>query len=181
MTEKVIEQWARNGGGVGVILRFGNVVGTGCAGLIPYLVRHAVRHPDGEVPAKMRGGGRIARDYVPVEYVVRVVKLSLEADFPEGSAPVFNVGSGRTMTNGDIAGILKEWLAPQGYRLNVVFQPDPEPGEAMGSKLRTELTESKFGLNPPSTEEVRSAVLAGANSCLQRMVSPQSMVDSASR
>jgi nucleoside-diphosphate-sugar epimerase len=174
VTEKALEQWARKNGTVTVVLRLGNVVGSGCAGLITYLVRHAVKYPDGEVPAKMRGGGRIHRDYVPVDYAVRVVQLALESDFSPGSASVFNVGSGQTMSNGDIAAILKEWLGSQGYRLNVVYQPEPEAGESMCSRLRTELTESRFNLTPPSIEQIRAAVLAGAGSCLNRIKAAES-------
>ena len=168
-TEKLFEQWARKTGSTAMILRLGNVVGSGCAGLIPYLVRHAARYPDGGVPAEMRGGGRICRDYVPVDYVVRTTQAALEMKLKPGSCPIYNVGSGRTLSNGDIAAILKEWLIDRGYVLNVVFQPAPEAGEAIFSGLQTASAENAFGLKPPSPEEVREAVLDAARSCLSRI------------
>ena len=169
--EKVLEQWARQTRSVAVLVRMGNVVGSGCAGLISYLVRHAVQHPDGTVPANMRGGGKIVRDYVPVSYVVQIVRMALEEDFEPGSAPVLNAGSGRTVSNGEVASILKEWLAKQGYRLNIVFQPNAAPSEASYTALRTELTECRFNLNSPSSEAVREAILDGARSCLTQLTS----------
>ena len=167
-TEKVLEQWARESGSVAVLLRLGNVVGANCGGLIPYLVRHATKYPDGNVAAAMRGGGKIARDYVPVDFVTRVMQLALQSNFEPGTSTVFNVGAGRTMTNGDIADILREWLAPIGYRLRVEFQPNPEHGESMCSRLQTDVTESRFNFIPPSVDEVRQAVRAGAKSYLEQ-------------
>ena len=166
-TEKMLEQWAKENGSVAVLLRLGNVVGTNCGGLIPYLVRHAIKYPDGNVSAGMRGGGQIARDYVPVTYATRVMQLALQADFAPGTSTVFNVGTGRTMTNGDIADILREWLASLGYRLRVEFQPNLEIGESMCSRLQTGATESRFDLTSPTVDEVRQAVLEGGKSYLR--------------
>ena len=64
--ELVCRDWVRESGGVAIILRLGNVVGRGCHGLLDYIVNHMKKCPDGLVPAELRGGGQLIRDYVPV-------------------------------------------------------------------------------------------------------------------
>jgi len=73
MAELACADWARETGRIAVRFRFGNVIGEGCRGFIPFLVQHAILHPDGDVPAEARGGGLIERDYVPVDHVVEVM------------------------------------------------------------------------------------------------------------
>ncbi len=170
IAERAVEQWARTTGSPGIILRMGNVVGSGGAGLIGYLVRHAVKHPDGAVPAGMRGGGRIIRDYVPVDYVVKIVERVLAKD-PVRDTTIYNVGSGRTMSNGEVADIVKGWLARQGYALNIAFQDEPAPGEAIHSALETGVTEKVLGLRPPTEQDVHEAIVAAASSCLSKTMS----------
>ena len=63
MGEVICSEWAEKRGTNAVALRFGNIVGAGCRGLIPYLVSHALKFPDGDVVAQLRGEGRLIRDY----------------------------------------------------------------------------------------------------------------------
>lgn len=169
LTEKTLEQWVRQTGSEAVVLRISNAIGAGCKGLISYLVRHAVRHPEGDVPAQMRGGGKIVRDYVPVDYIVEVVRSVLRRPAQDGSVSVFNVGSGCLMSNGEVADMVTQWLATQGYRLQVRYAPDPDPCEAAYCRLETQRTERSLELTPPSPQEVRDAILSGAHSLLKSL------------
>ncbi|MDX2267541.1 MAG: SDR family oxidoreductase [Bryobacter sp.] len=167
--ERTLHQWAMETGKTGIVLRLGNVIGWGCAGLINYLVRHAFRHPDGKVPATMRGEGKVYRDYVPVKHVVRVLAHAPSVELAPGQSHVFNVGTGRTMSNGEVAVVVREWLATQGYELNVVFTPEPAFGESWYAGLNTQKTEEHFSLAPPSLEEVHDAVRDGAAAYLETL------------
>ncbi|MCX6612497.1 MAG: NAD-dependent epimerase/dehydratase family protein [Acidobacteria bacterium] len=165
--ERTLHQWAEQSGKTGIALRFGNVIGWGCAGLITYLVRHAFRYPDGSVPASMRGEGKVFRDYVPVSHVVKVLEKSPSVKVAPGKSHVFNVGTGRTMSNGEVAVVVKEWLATQGYQLNITYTPEPAFGESWYAGLRTESMEEAFEVDPPPVEAVHDAVRDGAESFLE--------------
>jgi UDP-glucose 4-epimerase len=166
MAELMLTDWARETGSQAILLRLGNVVGANCRGLISYLVRHALTHPDGDVPARMRGGGRVLRDYVPVNYVARVMEAASQGAFEPGAATTWNVGSGRTMSNGEVASLVREVLSSEGYKLEVVFDDDVAPGEAWAAALRTEATERDLGLSPPSKDDVRAAIVDGVRTSL---------------
>jgi nucleoside-diphosphate-sugar epimerase len=156
--ELVCRDWARETGGVAVRLRFGNVIGPRCRGLIPYLVAHARRHPDGSVPASLRGNGRIVRDYVPVEHVVATVQAALAHAYPAGASPIYNVGSGRGLTNREVAGIVKRVLAEEGFALRMDFRNPVAIGEAQRAVLDVRGTTRAFGLKPPSPADVVAAI-----------------------
>ena len=175
MAEMMLIDWARESGNEAVLFRLGNVIGPNCRGLITYLVRHAVKYPDGSVPARMRGGGRVIRDYVPVEYVAHLMELAASREFAPGSAPIFNIGSGRPRSNGEVAEIVKEWLTRQGYRLNIEFEPDVAPGEARQAILRTEATEKFFGVEPPDENAVRASIVEGARTNLLACLEQQAV------
>jgi nucleoside-diphosphate-sugar epimerase len=176
MTEKALEQWARQEGSEGVVLRIGNAVGPGCKGLIPYLVRHAVQWPEGDVPARMRGGGKIFRDYVPIERLVEVVRGAMGADLPAGSTAIFNVGAGRVMSNGEVAKVVVEWLSTQGYKLRIEYSPEPDPSEAPYCRLVTETTERTFGIDPLTQDDINEAIVGGAKMHLETITSAGSKV-----
>jgi nucleoside-diphosphate-sugar epimerase len=156
--ELVCRDWARETGGVAVRLRFGNVIGPRCRGLIPYLVAHARRHPDGAVPASLRGNGRIVRDYVPVEHVVGIVQAALVHDYAPGASPVYNVGSGRGLSNREVAGIVKRVLAEEGLALRMNFGNPVAPGEARRAVLDVRATTRAFGRKPPRPGDVVDAI-----------------------
>jgi UDP-glucose 4-epimerase len=87
--ELTCADWAREKSGTAIMFRLGNVIGARCRGLIPHLVRHARSHPAGTVPVRMRGEGRITRDYVPVEHVTEIFKRASLREWPAGAAFVF--------------------------------------------------------------------------------------------
>jgi nucleoside-diphosphate-sugar epimerase len=156
--EMVCRDWARESGTVAIRLRLGNVIGERCRGLIPYLVRHARRHPDGAVPASLRGSGRIVRDYVPVEHVVQVMRASVVSACAAGASPVYNVGCGRGLTNREVAGIVKRVLAEQGLVLRMDFSTPVAHGEAKRAVLDVRATTRGLGLRPPAPEAVVDAI-----------------------
>ena len=160
--EMTVRDWVRERGGSAVIFRFGNVVGTGCRGLIPYLAAHVKRYPDGRVPARLRGAGRLVRDYVPVDYVVRVMLAAAQAEWAPQSLVTLNLGAGRGMTNREVAEVVQQVAAASGYRLELTFDDPPGPGEADAVVLDMEETVELFGIAPPGPAEVRRSIAEAA-------------------
>ena len=156
--ELACAEWARQTGGVAVSLRFGNVVGKRCRGLIAYLVKHAVAHPGADQPAQLRGNGTIVRDYVPVAYVASAIQRATQMAFPRGSSVIFNVGSGRGLTNRTVATIVQRVLASRGLKLTMVFGKAVASGEAWRLVLDTAGTNRTLGLAGPTEEDVTAAI-----------------------
>lgn len=171
--ELLIRQWTAETGGTGVALRMGNVIGPGGKGLITHLVRHALAYPDGSVLMHMRGGGRIVRDYVPVEHAVKILWQAATVAMPAGTMETHNVGAGEPLTNGKVAEVVKAWLAQRGYRLNIEFSEDPGHGEAWSVTLKTGSTRKRFKLRPPSVEEVERSIVASASESFDRLMAAQ--------
>jgi nucleoside-diphosphate-sugar epimerase len=171
--ELLVRQWAAETGGTGVALRIGNVIGPGGKGLITHLVRHALTYPDGSVEMHMRGGGRIIRDYVPVEYAVRILRRAGSIAIPAGTLETYNVGAGEPLTNGHVAQVVKDWLAQRGYRLNIVFSDDPGHGEAWSVTLKTGTTRRRFKIHPPSVQDVESSIVESASDIFDRLMAAQ--------
>jgi len=151
-------EWVRTTGGVAVSLRFGNVIGPRCRGLIAYLVEHAIANPRADRPAQLRGDGQVVRDYVPIGYVASVIKLATEVPLPRGSSAIFNVGSGRGMTNRTVACIVQGVLARRGLKLTTEFSKSVAPGEAWHLVLDTGATTRKLGLAAPTEDDVAEAI-----------------------
>ena len=166
--EMVAAQWALETGKSSVVLRIGNVIGPGCGGLIPYLVRHALAHPDGRVHAQLRGGGRIVRDYVPVSYVSRVMAEAAVYEWPSRATRIFNVGTCRGTANSEVAGIVRSVVAEHGYRLVIDYASDTAPGEAWQAVLDSSATTETFGIEPPSEEEVVAEIASAVQSHLRQ-------------
>jgi UDP-glucose 4-epimerase len=156
--EMVLADWAHQTGSRAVAFRFGNVIGARCRGLIPFLVRHALRYPQGDVPAQMRGNGRIIRDYVPVDHLVQVITRALELRWTPGSFQVFNIGSGQGLTNGEVARRVQRILKRRGYRLSLNLQNPIANGEAHTAVLRLQETERTFSIKRPSASAVDRAI-----------------------
>ncbi|MGH9446386.1 MAG: NAD-dependent epimerase/dehydratase family protein [Terriglobia bacterium] len=156
--ELIAAQWAAANRRAAVIFRFGNVVGTGCGGLIRYLTRHALQYPQGEKPAQLRGAGRIVRDYVPLHYVTQVLSAAADHRWKPGSTTILNMGTGRGLTNAAVAARMKRELANHGYELNVAWDPEPAPEEAMVSMLDVSRTGRLFGIPPASPQAVWDAI-----------------------
>lgn len=165
--ELMLRQWAEQTGSTAIVLRLGNVVGGRCGGLIPYLVRHALQYPDGGVPARMRGAGKVVRDYVPLEHVVALMLLAIDRKYASG-VHTYNVATGRGMTNRQVAGIVSDELRSHGYRLSVEFEPRLAPGEARRAVLIPSRTTRHFGIAPPCAAEIEHAIRVAARDWIQR-------------
>jgi nucleoside-diphosphate-sugar epimerase len=156
--EMILADWARQTGNRAVAFRFGNVIGARCRGLIPYLVRHALRFPDGDVPAQMRGNGRIIRDYVPVRHLIQVIAKAITMEWKPGSFQVFNIGSGQGLSNGEVARRVQRILRQHGYKLAINMKNPIANGEAQTAVLKLQETERKFGIRTPNGAEVDLAI-----------------------
>jgi nucleoside-diphosphate-sugar epimerase len=168
-TELLVDRWAREQGRCAVVLRIGNVIGPGCRGLIPYLVSHAVRHPDGKTPASMRGAGRVVRDYVPVEHVVKAFLRAAAIPIQRGQSITMNIGSGRGLTNGEIAHEVASALRERGTLLDVRFEKALGEGEARRVILDVERSARLLRLEPPDAVHVRASVRTSAVYWLDRL------------
>jgi UDP-glucose 4-epimerase len=167
--ELTCADWAREKSGTAIMFRLGNVIGARCRGLIPHLVRHARSHPAGTVPVRMRGEGRITRDYVPVEHVTEIFKRASLREWPAGAAFVFNIGTGRGTTNGEVARIAADVLRTEGYKLTIDPTAPLEPGEAEHVVLDVAKTTSTFEIDPPSMQSVHDAISIAVHSWLRGM------------
>lgn len=156
--EIICGEWAKETGGSVVSFRFGNVIGEGCRGLIPYLVNHALKYPDGSYPAQLRGRGAIVRDYVPVNYVNQVIMAAAREHWEGGTFNVFNIGTGRGMTNADVASLVQRVLERQGYKLRLNFDNPIAFGESNKVALDARLTVRQFGIPLPRPEHVVEAI-----------------------
>jgi nucleoside-diphosphate-sugar epimerase len=167
--EMMVRDWVRESGNAAVVFRFGNVVGSGCRGLIPYLISHLRRYPEGGVIARLRGNGRLVRDYVPVNYVVRVLMAAAEMEWPSQSVATLNLGTGTGMTNRDVAEIVQQTARERGLRLDVSFDDPPGPGEASEVVLGMEQTVKLLGIAPPGAAEVRQVIADTVREALEGM------------
>ena len=168
ISERLLIQWAEETRNTAVILRMGNLVGRGGRGLIGYLASHAMRHPHGNPPARMRGAGRLVRDYVPIDYAVRVFERAIAAQWNPGEAHVLNVGSGEPRTNGQVAAIVQQTLREAGFPLQIHFEDLPGTGEAASIILDVRETSRRLGLDPPSNSEVTGAIREAVLEALSR-------------
>lgn len=166
MGELICSDWASSTGGIAAMFRFGNVIGKHCRGFIRYLVNHAKQHPEGNVPAQARGDGQIVRDYVPVEYTVKVLKAAMEIDWKPGTAAAFNIGTGHPQTNSDVAAIVQRVLEQQGYKLTIDWSNPIPAGEAKSVVLDIDDTVREFGLPAPTYDEVVATIEAAVHSLL---------------
>jgi UDP-glucose 4-epimerase len=156
--EMLIREWAGESGSAGVILRFGNVIGSGCRGLIPHLVEHALRYPKAERPVRLRGRGSLIRDYVPAAYVARVLIASTRLGLDPGTTIALNVGTGRGTSNREVAEFVRDLLVDDGLRLDVMYDDEPGPGESKIVVLDMAATVELTGLEPPGVEDVRASI-----------------------
>ena len=160
MGELACEQWAKERGTSAVALRFGNVIGAGCRGLIPFLVTHALAHPGGSRPARLRGQGRILRDYVPLEHVIACMLRAGEIPLAEGGFEVFNIGGGQGMSNREVANVVAATLAERGLELRLDFDNPIAAGESACVVLDVQRTCQVLGLERPDSEAVLASIRA---------------------
>jgi UDP-glucose 4-epimerase len=158
MGEVICSEWAEKRGATAIALRFGNIVGPGCRGLIPYLVSHALRFPDGEVVAQLRGEGRLMRDYVDIGTALDAILKATELPLEAGRGKVFNIGSGRSLSNGDVAQMVAEVLRAEGYRLTMNFSNPVPAGESEAVVLEVSETTSRLELLPPPAQTIADSI-----------------------
>jgi nucleoside-diphosphate-sugar epimerase len=168
MGERILGEWADETRNTAVVLRVGNLVGPGGRGLVPYLTNHALRYPDGNPPAQMRGAGRIVRDYVPIDYAVRIFEWTIAEEWSPGEAHTLNLGSGKPRTNGEVAAIVQQTLRESGIALKIRFQDRPGAGESPCAILDTHETEKRLGIDPPTEFEVIRAIRESVHFCMDR-------------
>jgi nucleoside-diphosphate-sugar epimerase len=165
--ELLLRDWSEETGSAAVTLRLGNVIGWGCRGLIPYLVSHAKRYPQAEVRAELRGHGRLVRDYTPVEFVTRIFAAALDLTWKPGSCSIFNVGTGRGLTNRDVTEKVQRVLTREGYRLECNWDNPVPAGEAIEILPNNESLARHFGVAVPTEEEVEASIEASVLSHLR--------------
>jgi len=165
--EMLLRDWIRQSGRRALVFRFGNVIGPRCRGLIRYLIQHIVRYPQGGVVARLRGGGRLLRDYVPVSYVVDVMTTLSRKRWDPGAVVTLNLGTGKAMSNRDVAEIVGETAKSLGFRLETTFTDPAGPGEADEVVLNVEDTVARCGFGPPREDEVRRAIAASVRESLE--------------
>jgi UDP-glucose 4-epimerase len=170
--EMLLRDWVNESNKCAVVFRFGNVVGTGCRGLIRYLTDHIVKHPDGGVVARLRGEGRLMRDYVPVGYVVEVMTAVAQRPWEQGTLLTLNLGTGRAMSNREVAGIVRETAHGLGFRLDLRFDDPPGLGEAREVVLDIDDTVRWCGIEPPPAEDVRQTIVDAVRQSLHPYESP---------
>jgi len=158
ISELVLCQWAATTGNTGIVLRLGNLIGPSGRGLISYLVNHGLRYPEGSPPAEMRCEGQLVRDYVPIAYVVRVFQALLRENWQPGQTYLFNVGTGKPRTNGQVAVAVQHALSERGVVLNVHYSQQPEKGEARLAVMNTRETDERLALTPPTDGEIDDAI-----------------------
>lgn len=156
--EMICQEWSRTSGGVAVNLRLGNVLGPRCRGLIPHLVNHARKHPNGLPPAQLRGHGRLIRDYVPIDYTVQVMVAALGRSWPPGTNCTFNVGTGWRISNRYVVSVAQAVLRSHGYELSPDFRNPVAAGEAQAVVFDVRRTVREFGLPQPSRSAVARSI-----------------------
>lgn len=154
MGEIICREWASQNESSAVLLRFGNIIGPDCRGLIPYLVAHAAKYPDGAVPARLRGQGKIVRDYVAVDCAVEAIVKAATLPLQPGSCRIFNIGSGFGLSNGEVARAVAEVLAAQGFHLNLDFDNPIPVGESESIVLDTDATRDLLEISTPTIDSL---------------------------
>jgi len=156
--ELITRDWVCKTGNIAINLRFGNVVGSKCRGLIPYLVDHARKHPGGSPSVQLRGQGRLIRDYVPVAYTVQVIRAAMGRPWRSGLWTAFNVGTGVGTSNAAVAAMVQRLLRRRGYKLDLDFDHPLALGEAEEIVLDMKSTVKHLGLRGPGPKPVRRAI-----------------------
>jgi len=136
------------------------VIGPGCGGLVGYLVSHALAHPDGAVTARLRGQGRIVRDYVPIDHVLAAIRAGCEVPATAGSSAVYNVSSGVRLANGTVASVVIETLARHGYALKADFDTPIFAEEPRVTALEVRRSAAALGLELPGRDEMVAVIEA---------------------
>jgi nucleoside-diphosphate-sugar epimerase len=156
--ELAISDWARETTGVAISLRFANVIGLGARGLVPYLVSHALKYPEGSVPAQCRGNGSVPRDYIPVTYAAKALVACLDIELAPGTHLAMNVGTGSPITNGWVAQVVCRVLRERGITLRIDFSNPLNCSESRQVVLKTDSLFRRTGLTPAPVEQIEGAI-----------------------
>ncbi len=154
--ELTCDMWTRKFGSTAVVFRMGNLIGA-VHGLLHYLLRHAQVFPDGREPARLRGGGKLVRDYVPLDHALRAFSAAAARPWAPG-CHTFNIASGIGMTNGEFFEIVRHALNESGYEIHAQWARDAAPYEAEAVVLDPRGMEQDLGVAPPSRDEIVAAI-----------------------
>ncbi|MFJ9427099.1 NAD-dependent epimerase/dehydratase family protein [Streptomyces sp. NPDC101249] len=162
--EHLASAWARSTGGTAVSLRYHNVYGPGMPRDTPYagvasFFRSALAR--GEAPRVFEDGGQ-RRDFVHVRDVAAANVTALEAASPAGALRVYNTGSGRPRTVGEMARALAAaYGGPEPVVTGEFRLGDVRHITADSSRLRAELGWAPRVGFAEGMREFASAGLAG--------------------
>ncbi len=154
--ELTCDMWSRESGSAAVVFRMGNLIGA-VHGLLHYLMEHARAFPDGSEPARLRGGGKLVRDYVPLDHALRAFSAAVARAWAPG-CHTLNVASGIGMTNGEFFEIVRGALQESGYEIRAQWAPNAAPYEAEAVVLDPRGMERDLGIAPPSRDELVAAI-----------------------
>src|SRR5262249_11306556 len=101
------------------------------------------------------------------DFVVDIFRRAGQRGWPAGEARAFNLGTGRGLTNGEVASIVAEALAAAGYRLRIEPTLPLEPGEAGHGVLDVAETERVFDGGVPTAEAVHDTIAAAVRAALE--------------
>ena len=167
--ELACRKWAGETQGVATCFRFGNVVGPGCRGLIPYLVDHAHEDPEGRRAVQLRGDGALVRDYIPVEHVTAVMRAAMQMPADAGSCAGYNIATGQGMTNKQVSEAVAGVLRKHGYQLSPNFSNPRGDGETETTVLRIESTRERFDIPVPTADEVLDSIERATEARLEEL------------
>lgn len=170
--EHLVAAWARASGGSAIALRYHNVYGPGMPQNTPYagvaaLFRSAIERGE---PPRVFEDGRQRRDFVHVRDVASANLAAIGREISEeggregGGFRVFNVGSGRVHTIGELAGVLSReagGLAPVvtgEYRLGDVRHVTASSERAMTELGWAPSVSFEDGMREFATAPLRTAV-----------------------
>lgn len=164
--EMLCSDWAQIRQRPAIVLRFGNVVGPNCRGLIRYLVEHAMCHPHADKPAQLRGAGKLVRDYVPVQLVVEALLRTVRTEWAPG-VHTLNISSGRGMTNREVVDITVDELNRLGFPLSLSWDSLPGPGEASSVVLDPGEMVRRLGLPVPDPAQVQASIRSAVRASIR--------------
>ena len=86
------------------------------------------------------------------------MQRATEMPFAPGTFAIFNVGSGRGLTNRDVASVVQRTLSIQGLRLTMVFDNPRASGEVTRVVLDTAASNATLALPSPREDDVIAAI-----------------------
>lgn len=153
---EILVRLAEQEGIPGTTLRLTSPIGPGIADhrIFSVFVRQALAG----APLKLSGRGTRRQDYVDVRDVAAAVEACLGA----GAAGLCNLGSGRDISNEELA---RACISTLNSKSEIVFSGQPDPEEGVVWQVSIERARRSFGYQPrfPLDESIRSIAAADAH------------------